>query len=280
MRWYRVVLIAVATALVAITGTLLVTGYVHFGRQGPATGSVTRGSAIPSSSPSAIATLTPATVSSVTPGTAALETNPVLAKQYAEKAVGNCLEGAWGNAGYTSMFDSYHGNGVVEFRTGTPASPTGDDANVTLIDVHVYANGKVNGMGSGGATGGPPPAGKDNAALAYWGCQPSKRAASGVPQPVTMPRPPGLQKDGPLDVGCKLRGTPGYTSYQAVITLYNPGRVVQSVSSFLLEWGSNGVLLSQQMANGSWSVPPGQDITLTVGAPPSANSCQFGGFNQ
>ena len=94
-----------------------------------------------------------------------------------------------------------------------------------------------------------------------------------------MPRPPGLQKDGPLDVGCKLRGTPGYTSYQGVITLYNPGSAAQSVSSFVLQWGSNGVLLSQQMANGTWNVSPGQDITLAVDAPPSATSCEFGGFN-
>lgn len=275
MRGYQVVLIAGATAVVAVAGTLVATGYVHFGKQAQAIQTSSRATGSPS--PSAMATIRPAVVSSVAPGVAALETNPVLAKQYAERAVGNCLESAWGNAGYTSMFDSYLGNGVVEFRTGTPVDPTGNDATVTLIEVHVYTNGKVIGMGTGGATGGPPPPGKDNAALAYWGCRPSKRAATGVPQAV--PRPPGLQKDGPLDVGCKLRGTPGYTSYQGVITLYNPGSVAQSVSSFLLQWGSNGVLLSQQMANGSWSVLPSQDITLTVGAPPSATSCEFGGFN-
>jgi hypothetical protein len=278
MRGYQIVLIAGATAVVAIAGTLVATGYVHFGKSAQATSSRASGSPAASSRPSPITTSTPATVSSVSPGSAALETNPTLAKQYAEKAVGNCLEGAWGNAGYTSMFDSYLGHGVVEFRTGTAANPTGDAANVTLIYVHVYTSGQVVGMGPGGATGGPPPPEKDNVALAYWGCPPSKRSASGIPQPVA--RPPGLQRDGPLDVGCKLRGTPGYTSYQGVITLYNPGSVPQSVSSFLLQWGSNGVLLSQQMANGSWSVPPGQDITLSVGAPPSANSCQFGGFNQ
>jgi hypothetical protein len=277
MRGFQVVLVASATAVVAIAGTLVATGYVHFGKQAPAAGAQASGRATASPSPSAIATLRPATVSSVTPGTTAMETNPTLAKQYAEKAVGNCLESAWGNAGYTNMFDSYLGNGVVEFRTGTQANPTGDDANVTLIEVDVYTGGKVKGMGTGGATGGPPPPGKDNAALAYWGCRPSKRAATGVPQ--AAPRPPGLQKDGPLDVGCKLRGTPGYTSFQGVITLYNPGNVSQSVSSFLVQWASNGVLLSQQMADGSWSVSPGQAITLTVGAPPAANSCEFGGFN-
>lgn len=262
--------------MVAIAGTLVATGYVQFGKQAQATGVQASSRAI-SPSPSATATLHPVVVSSVAPNVAALETNPTLAKQYAEKAVGNCLESAWGNAGYTNMFDSYLGNGVVEFRTGTLASPTGDGANVTLIEVHVYADGKVKGMGTGGATGAPPPPGKDNAALAYWGCRPSKRAATGVPQ--AAPRPPGLQKDGPLDVGCKLHGTPGYTSYQGVITLYNPGSVSQSVSSFVLQWGSNGVLLSQQMAQGSWNVLPGQDITLTVGAPASATSCEFGGFN-
>jgi hypothetical protein len=277
VRGYQVVLIACATALAAIAGTLVVTGYVHFGKQAQTTGRQLSSNATVSHSPSAMPTITPSTVSSVTSGTATLETDPALAKQYAEKAVGNCLESAWGNQGYTSMFDSYLGHGVVEFRTGTPENPTGDYADVTLIDVHVYANGQVKGMGPGGGAGGPPPSGHLNAALAYWGCRPSKGAATGVPQP--MPTPPGLQKDGPLEVGCQLRGTPGYTSYQGVITLYNPGSAAESVSSFLLQWGSNGVLLSQQMANGSWNVPPGQDITLTAVAPPAATSCEFGGFN-
>ena len=277
MRGYQIVRIAGVTAVVTVAGTLVATGYVHFGKQAPAADVQVSGSATVSPSPSVIATIRPATVSSAAPGTAALETNPALAEQYAEKAVGNCLESAWGNAGYNNVFASYVAKGVVEFGTGTAANPTGDEANLTMIDVHVYTDGKVKGMGTGGATGGPPPPGKDNGALAFWGCRPSKRAASGVPQ--SLPKPPGLQKDGPLDVGCKLQGTPGYSSYQGVITLYNPAAVSQSVSAFLLQWGSNGVLLSQQMANGPWNVPPGQDITLTVGAPPSATSCEFGGFN-
>lgn len=53
---------------------------------------------------------------------AALETNPTLAKHFAENTVGDCLENAWTGAGYSNVFDSYVGPGVVEFRTGTPAA--------------------------------------------------------------------------------------------------------------------------------------------------------------
>jgi hypothetical protein len=283
VRRYQVVLIAGATALLAIAGTLIAIQNLHLG-QGTRGGSAHNTRIAATSRPSAastgkpVSTGSPVEIRSAAPGFATPETNPALAEQYAEKAVGNCLESAWGNANYTNFFVSYLGDGEVEFGTGTAASPTGNYASLTLIDVRVYTGGAVDGMASNVA-GGPPPSGKGNAPLAYWGCRPSKSAASGVPQPFSRPKPPGLDKDGPLDVGCKLNGAPGYTSYHAVITFYNPGTAAQSVSSFLLQFGSNGILLSQQIEDGDWNVLRREDIVLAVDAPASANSCKFGGFN-
>lgn len=267
MRGYQIALVAAASALVAVAGTLVATGYVHFGKPGHGSRAAVSVTPVPGGVPTGARDVA-----------ATLEADPALAKRYAERQVGNCLENAWGNLGYTDMFDSYRGKGIVEFSTGTLANPTGNYASMTVIDVHVYTDGRVKGIAAGSG-GGPPPAGSNNASLDYWGCPPDGRAASGVPLPVTRPRPPGLQQDGPLDAGCKLTGTRGYTSFQGVVTLYNPGSSAQSVSSFLLQWGSNGVLLSQEPISGSWSVPPGQDITLTFQAPAAATSCQFGGFN-
>ena len=122
---------------------------------------------------------------------AVLETSPTLAKQFAENAVGNCLENAWTGAGYSNVSDSYVSPGVVEFRTGTVAAPTGDYADDTLIDVHVYTNGTVVGI-PGGTGGGPPPSTDDNAALDHWGCAPGHPTA----QP-RQTRPAGLTQDGP-----------------------------------------------------------------------------------
>jgi hypothetical protein len=204
---------------------------------------------------------------------AALETNPALAKQFAENAVGDCLENAWTGAGYSDMFDSYAGPGVVEFRTGTAAAPTGDYADDTLIDVHVYTNGTVVGI-PGGTGGGPPPSTDDNGALDHWGCAPGHSA--GQPR---QARPAGLTQDGPLDVGCKMTGTPGYTSYGGVVTMWNPGSSPQSVSEFAINWGSNGILLSQEPVEASAQIAPGTAYTETVPAPASATSCAFAGWN-
>ena len=204
---------------------------------------------------------------------AALETNPTLAKHFAENTVGDCLENAWTGAGYSNVFDSYVGPGVVEFRTGTPAAPTGDYADATLIDVHVYTNGTVVGI-PGGVAGGPPPAADDNAALDHWGCAPAHPA--GQPR---QTRPADLTQDGPLDVGCKMTGTRGYTSYGGVVSIWNPGSSPQSVSGFMIDWGSNGVLLSQDPVEVSAEIAPGTAYTETVSAPASATSCVFAGWN-
>ena len=205
---------------------------------------------------------------------AALETNSTLAKQLAENAVGDCLENAWTGAGYSNMFDSYVGPGVVEFRTGTAAAPTGDYADDTLIDVHVYANGTVVGIPSGTAGGPPPPSADDDAALDHWGCAPGR--PTGQPR---QKRPAGLTQDGPLDVGCKMTGTRGYTSYGGVVTIWNPGSSPQSVSEFAIDWGSGGVRLSQDPVEVSAEIAPGTAYTETVSAPASATSCVFAGWN-
>ena len=67
-----------------------------------------------------------------------------------------------------------------------------------------------------------------------------------LPAAVPAIAAPGLHPDGPLDVGtCRMRGTPGYTSYRAEITVWNPGGSPQHMSGFAVEWGSNGILLSE-----------------------------------
>jgi hypothetical protein len=270
MRRLHVGLVVSAAALIAAAGLLLVTGYVHFGKPArvvPVAGSAARSPrpASDSASPAAAA------------AAAALETDPAAAKRYAEAAVGDCLEGAWGNAGYVNLFDTYQGHGVVEFSTGTANAPTGDYADDTLIDVHVYTNGTVAGM-PGGSAGGPPPAALDNAALSYWGCLPNAGKAdggSGPPSPAVTPA--GLEHDGALDISCHLTGTAGYTSYQAVITLYNPGTQPVEVSQLGAEWGSNGVLMSQASSATDLVLRPGQLTTQYLGpAPPAATSCVAG----
>ena len=103
-------------------------------------------------------------------------------------------------------------------------------------------------------------------------------AASSNPASSSSP-PSGLTQDGPLDVGCKMTGTPGYTSYGGVITLWNPGSSPQSPSEFVIDWGSNGVLLSQDPVEVSAELAPKTVYTETVSAPASATSCVFAGWN-
>jgi hypothetical protein len=92
-------------------------------------------------------------------------------------------------------------------------------------------------------------------------------------------QPAGLKQDGPLDVGCKMTGTPVYASYGAVVTLWNPGSSPQSLSEFMIDWGSNGVLLSQDPVTASADITPGTAYSETVSAPASATSCVFAGWN-
>src|ERR1035438_5274572 len=126
MRWYKIILMVAATALAAMGATLAVTGYLHFGRPGHSGQPVTARSATSAPSPSHI---------NASQAAKTLETNPTRAKLYAENAVGPCLQQAWGNAGYQNVFDQYVGHGIVEFRTGTSANPTGNLGEATLIDV-------------------------------------------------------------------------------------------------------------------------------------------------
>ena len=65
-----------------------------------------------------------------------------------------------------------------------------------------------------------------------------------------------------------MTGTPGYTSYGAVVTFWNPGSSPQSLSEFVIDWGSNGVLLSQEPVEVSAEIAPGTAYTETVSAPP------------
>ena len=65
---------------------------MHFGKQPPATLKQASSVATASPRPSPVATIRPALIHSAAPTTPGLETNPALAEQYAEKAVGNCLE--------------------------------------------------------------------------------------------------------------------------------------------------------------------------------------------
>lgn len=92
-------------------------------------------------------------------------------------------------------------------------------------------------------------------------------------------RPVGLTQDGPLDVGCKMTGTPGYSSYGGVVALWNPGSSPQSLSEFAIDWGSNGVLLSQEPVDVSAEIAPGTAYRETVSAPASATSCVLAGWN-
>lgn len=195
------------------------------------------------------------------------------------------------------MFDSYLGNGVVEFRTGTPANPTGDDANVTLIEVHVYTDGKVKGMGTGGATGGPPPPEKDNAALAYWGCSPftnkprtgSAVAANGSTSASLTGECRTGWWDQPGGTGKAtfsrryIPAPPGENNATYKLSLYNAGSEATSISAITVvffnhagkeigSWQLNGpdtgqYIIEQTLAPGqtfSWLVSP-QDSGMASG---------------
>jgi hypothetical protein len=198
-----------------------------------------------------------------------------LAQKFAEQAVGNCLETAWTNDGYPSLFDSYIGNGVVQFSTGTSASPTGNFSSDTLIDVRVDADGSVTGMPPGGA-GGPPTASADSA-LDYWGCHPGNQS----PMNPTQSPPAGLQPAGALRVSCTVT----YNNYSeadgANIVMYNPSGSPITVTNFGVEWGSNGILMSQSgpITDGNTIYPGEVARSWISGAPIAANSCDIMGWN-
>jgi hypothetical protein len=202
----------------------------------------------------------------------ALEINPTLAKRYAEDAVGSCLQNAWANAGYPSVFDAYLGRGAVEFRTGTPANPTGNEADTTLIDVHVYADGKVAGMPPAGAGGSPPPSKPDNETLAYWGCSPGHTTV-----PTRRTPPPGLLPDGALRTGCTLTYSSGVPA-GATVTLYNPGTAPVSVSGVGIRWVSNGILVRQDSISYQGVIGPGRitEIPVSLNGAISATTCGAG----
>lgn len=92
-------------------------------------------------------------------------------------------------------------------------------------------------------------------------------------------RPPGLSRDGSLDVSCAVGGTPNTASYRATVTFYNPGTTRQSVSSFNLTWNgesTNDISGSLSVPAGAWYVPAGQSITVPVSAPSYYSSCKIG----
>ncbi|MGO9077962.1 MAG: hypothetical protein ACLQDY_02820 [Streptosporangiaceae bacterium] len=199
-----------------------------------------------------------------------LEMDPTLALRYAENGVGGCLQQAWDNAGYANMFDEYAGSGVVQFSTGTQQDPTGSTQARTLISVTVHQNGTLSA----------------NAALEHWGCQPYRfRPRGGVtaPSAPTMPRPPGLDKSGPLDVGCATQGN------TATVTFYNPGSSTQTVGSFTLDWEfynsdpDNGTPQGEDTYSGRWPVSSTNIATVTLSVPAMLSgdsSCAVAGWSQ
>jgi hypothetical protein len=112
------------------------------------------------------AAVLPAGASAPASGT---ETNPALARRYAQRAVGGCLAEAWRKAGLGHSFGSYAGHGRVQFATGSPSRPTGNFAQATLITVRVYHDGSVAGLPDSGQ-GAEGRLAVDNRALTHWGC--------------------------------------------------------------------------------------------------------------
>jgi Protein of unknown function (DUF2510) len=107
---------------------------------------------------------------------------------------------------------------------------------------------------------------------------PSASASAAAPQ-TTASEPPGLTQEGPLDVGCKLTGTRGYTSFTATVTLWNQGGAPQSVSEVEIYWASNGILLSSDVTAVGAEVEPGTGYTGYMSPPMSATSCTVQGWN-
>lgn len=92
--------------------------------------------------------------------------------------------------------------------------------------------------------------------------------------------PPGLKRVGALLVGCQLRHNDSGQPDAAVVTFYNgsAGQLVQ-LNRYGIDWGSNGVLLSENAFSAGASIPPGQDYTETVTGPPlSATPCLVAGW--
>lgn len=195
---------------------------------------------------------------------ASLETDPMWAKLYAENAVGNCLQQAWGNAGYPNVFDQYAGSGVVQFSTGTAGDPTGSAEAGTLISVYVYENGTIS----------------DNSALDHWGCKPFKyhpREGNGQ-VPADGATPSGLAKDGSLDSGCRLTFTEGIPT-GATLILFNPGLGPVTVHRVGIEQISNHILMNQSVvSSNAFTLNSGATTTIpvTFNGASSATSCQTG----
>lgn len=106
------------------------------------------------------------------------------------------------------------------------------------------------------------------------GCRMGGSAGGGTPQ-----KPPGLTQEGPLDVGCKVTGAPGNSSFTATVTLWNPGSTPQSVSETEIYWTSNGVFLSEATPAVDTEVQPGTAYTGYMSLPLSATGCMVEGWN-
>ena len=104
------------------------------------------------------------------------------------------------------------------------------------------------------------------------------RASAAAPQ-TTATAPPGLTQAGRLDVGCKLTGTRGTTSFTGTVTFWNPGSAPQSVSEVEIYWASNGILLSSDVTAVGAEAEPGTGFTGYMSPPLSATSCIVQGWN-
>ena len=139
--------------------------------------------------------LVPSTASGTSPGRA-VETDPVLAIDYAEKSVGSCINKAFRKNHNPRLFPAFYvGGGMVRFEAERRNNPVGNPASWTLIDVQTYANGYV----------------ADNSELDHWGCQPS---------------------NGGLIPGYYVNGKPG-TAHWFILLMTEPGGGISGTIAFV-----------------------------------------------
>jgi hypothetical protein len=186
----------------------------------------------------------------------------------AQMAVGACLQDAWSAAGYNQAFSAYEGSGVVEFGTGTQASPTGSYAAETLIDVDVYANGKVTGLASEGAG---ELATATNAGLAHWGCNPNH---PGPPTANPSAAPSTSQASGVQFTCTPIQEAGGPV---ASVTVYNPGPGPYPLSGIMVEWFINGQYVATDGGSVSEAASPiaaGQSTIFDFNGPANGSTCK------
>jgi hypothetical protein len=144
---------------------------------------------------------------------------------------------------------------------------------------HMLDSSAISISGSGAAPQTTAPGPPSHSAAAPQTTAPGPPSHSAAAPQTTAPEPPGLTQEGPLDVGCKLTGTRGYTSFTATVTLWNQGGAPQSVSEVEIYWASNGILLSSDVTAVGAEVEPGTGYTGYMSPPMSATSCTVQGWN-